>query len=125
MSAEGAIQYHKALAMGCEREALEIKAERNPYKAKKLGGLIRTNQAWEDSCEEIVREILLAKFNTVDFCKGSLLETGNKRLYEGTGDKKWGCGIPISKYWLVKPPCPGRNLMGRLLEATRDLIKPK
>ena len=123
LSAEGAWQYHRALVSGFEKEAEVIKAERNPYKAKKLGGYLRASQEWDNVCEDLMRDILLVKFSTVDFCKNFLIETGMKRLYEGTGDRKWGCGIPISKYWLVKTPCPGRNLLGMMLENTREQVK--
>ena len=98
LSAEGAYQYHRALVSGYEREAQEIKSVRNPYKAKSLGNYLRASQEWENMCEDLMTEILRAKFDTVNICRQFLLDTGTKRLYEGTGDRKWGCGIPISKY---------------------------
>ena len=125
LSAEGALQYHRALVSGYEREAELIKAERNPYKAKKQGGLIRATQDWDRICEQVMKEILTEKFSTLEFCTNFLLSTGTKRLLEGTGDRKWGCGIPISKYWLITLKCPGKNILGHLLGEVREEIRPK
>ena len=84
---------------------------------------LRASQEWEKICEDVMAEILRVKFSTVDICKKFLVDTGTKRLYEGTGDRKWGCGIPISKYWLITPTCPGKNILGLQLEEVRGTIK--
>ena len=125
LSAEGAFQFSRALTSGYEKEAESIKLERNPYKAKQQGSLLRASQEWEDICESVMLEILLLKFTNVDFCKEFLLSTGTKKLFEGTGDKRWGCGIPISKFWLITLKCPGKNILGQSLETVRDEIRPK
>ena len=125
LSAEGAFQYSRALTSGYEKEAEQIKTERNPYKAKKLGSLLRSTPVWDEICESVMLEILKLKFSAIEFCKEFLLSSGTKKLFEGTGDRRWGCGIPISKYWLITPKCPGKNILGQLLETTRDDIQPK
>ena len=125
LSAEGAYQYVRALTSGYEREADLIKLERNPYKAKKQGQLLRATDEWNATCEDVMKEILTAKFTTIDFCRDFLLQTGTKRLFEGTGDRRWGCGIPISRYWLITLKCPGKNILGLQLESVRDEIRPK
>ena len=51
LSSEGAYQYHRALVSGHEREAQEIKSVWNPYKE------------WENICEDLMTEILRAKFD--------------------------------------------------------------
>ena len=125
LSAEGAFQYTRALTRGYEKEAESIKAERNPYKAKKQGSLLRSTPVWDEICESVMLEILQVKFTTIDICKDFLLSTGTRRLFEGTGDRRWGCGIPISKYWLVTLKCPGKNILGQSLESVRENIRPK
>ena len=125
LSSEGAFQYHRALTSGYEKEAIQIKAERNPYKAKSQGGLIRATQEWDRICEELMEEILVAKFTMIEYCREFLLETGERRLLEGTGDKKWGCGVPLSKYWLATLKYPGKNILGLLLENIRATIRTK
>ena len=125
LSAEGAFQYHRALTSGYDKEAELIKIERNSYKAKKNGQLLRASNDWDAICEDVMKEILTLKFTTIDFCRDFLLQTGTKRLFEGTGDRRWGCGIPISKHWLITLKYPGKNILGLQLESVRSTIKPK
>ena len=70
-----------------------------------------------------MREILLEKFRRNKVCAKGLLATGDRALIEGTGDKKWGCGYPISKVNLISFKNPGRNLLGHLLEEIRRILK--
>ena len=79
----------------------------------------------KDICEDIMREILYEKFKQSETCKQVLIDTGNRRLFEGTGDRQWVCGIPISKAHLISFENPGKNLMGRMLEEVRRDLKPK
>ena len=50
-----------------------------------------------------MKEILEAKFKQNEEIKKKLVETGNKKLLEGTSDKYWGSGVPIAKYKNVNP----------------------
>ena len=74
--------------------------------------------------EQVMREILVEKFRSNRSCCNFLLSTGDRVLIEGTGDKKWGCGIPISKAHLITLKNPGRNLLGELLKEVRGVIRP-
>ena len=68
-------------------------------------------------------EMLMAKFTQDADCKDFLLKTGTRKLLEGTGDRKWGCGVPISKE--IKLKNVGRNLLGLMLEKVRRGIQTK
>ena len=125
LSAEGAFQFSHAMVAGQEKLAEQIKSEKRPYKVKKLAREIKFSQDWEDIQESVMREILLLKFTTDKFCNQFLLGTKNNRLFEGTGDKKWGCGIPIAKFDQITLKNPGRNILGNLLESIREEIRPK
>ena len=125
LSAEGAWQYTRATVCGYLREAQLIKQERRPFKVKSIASAIRNTPEWEDKCEEVMQEILLQKFKQNTFCRDFLLETGERKLFEGTGDRKWGCGIPISKAKQIGFKNPGRNLLGLVLETVRRDLKPK
>ena len=68
-------------------------------------------------------EVLTEKFRQSRVCSEALLKTGDKKLFEGTGDKRWGCGIPISRAKDITFKNPGRNLLGLLLERVRQNLK--
>ena len=123
LSAEGAYQYSRALVCGYRREAQLIKLERVAFKIKALTRDFKNTKEWEDTSEQVMREVLIAKFTRNKDCKEFLLATGERNLYEGTGDKKWGCGIPISKSNQVSLQNPGRNLLGKLLEEVRRFLR--
>ena len=125
LSAEGAWQFTRATVCGHKREAQLIKLERKPFKVKKIAESIRNTPEWEDQCEEVMLEILYEKFKQDKFCRETLLKTGERKLFEGTGDKRWGCGIPISKAKNITFKNPGRNLLGLQLEKVRGDIRPK
>ena len=110
---------------GYDREADTIKSERRPFRVKRMSHDIKPNQDWEDIEESVMREILLEKFTQIEFCRKFLLDTGKANLFEGTGDRKWGCGIPISKSDQITFRNPGRNLLGHLLESVRGELRPK
>ena len=97
LSAKGAFQYSKALVSRNERVAELIITERRPYRVKKLAQEVTPTREWEDIEESVMKEILMVKFNSNRFCKQFLLGTGKAKLFEGTGDKRWRCGIHISK----------------------------
>ena len=125
LSAEGAYQFTRATVSGYHRLAQAIKSERNAYKVKSMSYEVKTTQEWEEMAEQVMREILIEKFKRNRFCCSFILATGNRALFEGTGDKKWGCGIPISKAHLISFKNPGKNLLGHLLEETRRVLQSK
>ena len=96
LSSEGAYQYARARVNGYDKEAEEIKAERRPYRILQKAREIKATQEWEDLAESVIHEIVLEKFKTIRYCKQFLLGTGSAKLFEGTGDKRWGCGIPLA-----------------------------
>ena len=120
LHAEGAYQYTSwATVCGYTREAQVIKFERCAFKAKSLTRDFKTTREWEKMTENVMREILTEKFKRNRPCLNFLLSTGERTLFEGTGDKKWGCGIPISKADQISFKNPGKNLLGSLLEEVR------
>ena len=125
LSSEAAFQYTRATICGYDRVAQLIKAERRAFKVKLLARAIISTKDWEEMCEQVMREVLLEKFKRNEACASFLLSTGTRALFEGTGDKKWGCGFPISKAHLISFKNPGKNILGHLLEAIRKEIAPK
>ena len=97
LSSESAFQHTKAVVCGYRREAQQIKAERRAYKVKQLARGIKSTKEWEDMSEQVMREILIHKFQRNKICAQALLATGERVLFEGTGDRKWGCVYPFPK----------------------------
>ena len=95
---------------GYHREAQVIKGERFGFKVKILSRDFKTTAEWEEMFEQVMREILIEKFKRNRVCANFLLDTGTRKLFEGTGDRKWGCGFPISKANLITFENPGRNV---------------
>ena len=125
LSAEGAFQFSRASVSGYHRVAQLIKSERNAFKVKSMARDLKASAAWEDMAEQVMREILIEKFKRNKFCCSFILATGTRALFEGTGDRRWGCGIQISKAHLITFKNPGRNLLGHLLEEVRGLLQSK
>ena len=125
LSSESAFQHTRAIVCNHKREALLIKAERRAYKVKRIAKGVKSTKEWEDMSEQVMREILIDKYRRNEVCARALLATGDRTLFEGTGDRRWGCGIPISKASQISFKNPGRNLLGHLLEEVRRLILQK
>ena len=125
LSSEAAFQYNKATECGYHREAQLIQQERKAFKVKILSAEFKSTREWEEKAEQVMREILIAKFQMNRVCLNFLLATGERSLFEGTGDKRWGCGIPLAKAHLITNRNPGRNLLGHLLEEVRRSLQNK
>ena len=70
-----------------------------------------------------LEDILLDKCTRNQYCRDFLISTGEKKLFEATGDRKWACGIPLSKIDTLTASPPGENRMGKKLESVRSKIK--
>ena len=66
-------------------------------------------------------EILIEKISRNSFCKKFLIETGERALFEGMGDRTWGCGFLISKADQISFKNPGKNL----IKEVRNLLVKK
>ncbi len=79
-----------------------------------------TDAVWDAICEEVMREIVKCKFDTSEICKNALMESGTITIAEGTGDRRWACGlwkdiaqVTIPRFW------PGENKLGEILMQQR------
>lgn len=87
-------------------KSLDIK-ERNeiasclPSRAKRLGRHVQIRKDWEEIKEDIMYDIVLAKFKQNPDLKQKLLDTGDAVLVEGNtwNDKFWGVcdGVGLNK----------------------------
>ena len=122
-NAETAFQFKKASTCGKKEEAKQILKMSDPYAAKRTGRNIKETEEWKKNKEKTMKEILEAKFNQNEEIKRKLVDTGNKKLLEGTSDKYWGCGLPIAKYKSLNPKSiTGKNVLGQMLSEIRKKI---
>ena len=123
MSAEGALQHTRAICCKKFEEARAIEFERDAYEVKSILAGLKYSQEWENMVLEVQEEILVIKFTTNPYCKQALLATGNRKLFEATGDRVWACGLPLAKIQELTLPPPGKKHTGVALEKVRDIIK--
>ena len=123
LTSEAALHHTRAVICRRLKEAQDILETRDPYKVKDIGGSFKPTREWEEIEDSEIEGILLDKFTRNHYCRDFLLATGNKKLFEATGDRKWACGIPLSKIDTLTDKPPGENRMGKKLEVIRDKIR--
>lgn len=86
----------------------------NPSEAKQLGRRVKLRPDWEDIKDQIMYDVVKAKFSDPELAK-MLLDTGSAGLYEGNtwGDMYWG---------IDRTTLRGRNKLGEILMRVRDEI---
>ena len=87
----------KAIVCGHLREAQLIRTECKPFKVKKIATAIHITPEWEEQCEDVMQDILREKFQKNHFCSEVLLCTGDRKVFEETGDRRWGVGSQSQK----------------------------
>lgn len=121
-SAEQAFQYRKAKAHGSHSLANKIISTRSPYKAKKLGNKVQTKKAWIQKENDVMSDILLAKFTQNKNIGKYLTSLVGRQFHEATSDRKWAVGVDLSSKALSSEDWKGNDVLGQLLEATRDTL---
>lgn len=88
----------------------------NPSEAKRQGRSIKLRADWEDVKDNIMYEIVRAKFSQNPDLKEKLLATGDKLLEEGNtwGDVVWGTVDGV-----------GENRLGKILMRVRSELAEK
>ena len=127
--AEQAMMYYKAKTFGDEDSAKKIMETELPREQKLLGRGVKNfdTTVWDESREKIVLDILVAKFSQNEDCKEALAKTSGTRLVESSSyDKIWGIGLDESDPRAQdESQWQGLNLLGKLLDITRDICCPK
>ena len=99
------------------KEKLEIA---NPSEAKKLGRRVKLRPDWEQVKNDVMYEVIYAKFSQNGELRRKLLETGNSILieYNTWHDNYWGtCSCPRCK------DKPGKNMLGITLMRVREALR--
>lgn len=86
----------------------------SPSDAKKLGRKVKLRSDWEQVKDDIMYQIVKAKFTQNEDLKQKLIDTGNSELIEGNtwNDTYWGM-------------CrgKGKNMLGKILMRVREELK--
>jgi N-glycosidase YbiA len=73
-------------------------------------------QDWESVKDDVIRKVVLRKFETHEGIRETLLSTGDEDLVEKTsGDYYWGSGTNGT----------GKNMLGKILMETRAILKER
>lgn len=107
-SSENAFQAAK-----CPERASEF-TNITPAQSKKLGRSVRLRSDWEEVKDEVMHDVVLAKFKQNPDIAAKLLATGSEELIEGNtwGDRYWGQVNGV-----------GKNMLGQTLMQVRDELK--
>jgi len=89
-------------------------ADLNPYSAKRKGRTVKLREDWERVKDDIMYQVVKAKFEQNDELKEKLLATGNEELVEGN---TWN-----DMYWGVYDG-KGYNVLGTILMLVRHELK--
>lgn len=95
---------------------LDIQRAPTPADAKRFGRRVKIRRDWEEVKIEIMKKIVLSKFQTNPTLRKMLMDTGTAHLEEGNywGDTFWG---------VVGDEGVGENHLGKILMEVRDLLR--
>jgi len=99
-----------------------VRTAMTPAQAKWYGNRMPLRGDWEDVKNKIMMQCLRAKFLQNDALAQRLLDTGERRIFEGNtwNDTIWGvCYSEKTGCWT------GENRLGLMLEEVRDEIRSK
>lgn len=125
-SSEQALQHQKCLYFGDLHHARLIMNSNDPAEQKQCGRHIyKFNQTqWSSIRDNLLKDILLAKFNQNEELKKYLLSTGTRKLAEASAkDNVYGIARSINfGNILDSTKWDGENKLGKCLIEVRDLI---
>ncbi|XP_055997841.1 riboflavin biosynthesis protein VVA0006-like [Ostrea edulis] len=115
-SSEHAFQYVKAIRNGDIQKAQAIQDVNSALEAKKLGKEIHSSDEFLSKREEVMEEILKAKYNQVEEYHAVLKKSTPSTIYaEAVYDDFWGTGLNrIGTDHTDHNKWPGKNIMGKL-----------
>lgn len=117
-SSEAAFQSEKCIEEAEKDKFINL----TPFASKKLGKKIQIRPDWEDVKEQIMYDIVYAKFSQNQDLKDKLLATDNTYLVEGNywRDQFWGV-CPENG----NPGIDGLNVLGQILMRVRAELRYK
>ena len=123
-TSEHAFQYAKAMRSGDIMRAMSIREATTPLEAKQIGKQVTTSDQWEDTKEDVMREIIEKKFDQCKELKDELSKIEKPiTIVEAVYDDYWGSGLDkLGTIHTKQRKWPGKNALGKIFA---DLIKNK
>jgi ribA/ribD-fused uncharacterized protein len=126
-SSEQAMMFEKAMTFDDTEVATQILATNDAQLQKNLGRAVKgyDGKVWDAIREEVVYEILLAKFGQNSNLKEALFATGETTLVEASPfDNVWGIGLRETDPGIEdEANWKGLNLLGKCLTRVRETLK--
>lgn len=112
LNTEAAFQAQKTL----DENMRKVFALYDPSKAKRAGRRVNLRPDWEQVKEQVMYEVVLAKFTQNEDLRQKLINTGDAYLEEGTwwNDRCWGIDLKTGI---------GENKLGKILMRVREGLK--
>ena len=125
ITSEAAYLYGKAMFVKQRDLADEIALAPDAYGANRLARGINIDQKlWDVKREQVMTEVLTAKFTQIPEMKKELKATGTKTLAEAGTHPYWSCGITINDpYVMDKAKWKCSNMLGIVLMKIRDSVQ--
>lgn len=123
LSSEQAFQWDKATQAKKHLSAKQILHTENPFEAKRIGDLIDTSEAWDQTEIDTLRNIVTQKFIQNNTLLSRLIKSDYEQFYECTTSTKWGTGILVSNRQVDTSTFVGENKFGKLLAEVKSRLK--
>ena len=110
--------YFQAQKFAGTEHAERVRRARTPKDAANLGRdrSLPLRPDWEEVKDDVMRRAVLKKFETHAGLRALLLSTGDEEIVENApGDYYWGCGQDGT----------GRNMLGKILAETREILRAR
>lgn len=126
-SAESYLMFKKALLFGDDETAVKVLQTKDPAEVKRLGREVKNfdGAKWNDACELIMYEGLMAKFRQNPAMLEVLLATGDAIIAEAAWyDVNWGVGLRATDPLILdQKTWKGKNFLGKTLMKVRADLK--
>ena len=122
---EQAIHYTRADRAGKFEIARKILLESDPEEIKHLGGSFTDTEDWKKERRQIMKDLLIAKFEQNPIMLNKLMATGDEPLIEANWDRTWASASPFLSKEITNGTWKGQNLLGLLLVEVRIHFKQK
>ena len=123
---EQAYMRHKAIENGDVVAERKLRYETNPRRIKQIGSAIHVTdkRKWEQKRDELMLNLVRAKFTQNDEMKQELMDTNNKQLGEAGKDMHYAVGLPFTHPRILDTGTwKGKTHLGKCLQIVRSELK--
>ena len=122
-SVEQALTYMTALICGAAMILSCIRTIDDPFRIIALARKLAATKEWEEQLDQILYEIVKAKFLQNHKYAKALIATKKLDIYEATRDLHYRCGLPLSPAFQSNKKSPGKKGRGQRYTVNIKSIK--